>query len=95
VPRARVLFADRGYFNSPEILACEQADITVTLPRPMTSTAKSYCRFGEQDFVYLRWKMSIAVQRVRSRFHTRMLPERRNPVSPGTHREELISFWRR
>src|SRR5216110_517506 len=24
--------ADRGYFNSPEILACEQADITVTLP---------------------------------------------------------------
>jgi hypothetical protein len=24
--------ADRGYFNSLEILACEQADITVTLP---------------------------------------------------------------
>jgi hypothetical protein len=33
--------ADRGYFNSPEILACEQADITVTLPKPMTSGAKS------------------------------------------------------
>src|ERR1700732_4439122 len=29
--------ADRGYFNSPEILACEQVDITVTLPKPMTS----------------------------------------------------------
>jgi len=28
--------ADRGYFNSPEILACEQANITVTLPKPMT-----------------------------------------------------------
>src|SRR5262249_34496787 len=27
--------ADRGYFNSPEILACEQANITVTLPKPM------------------------------------------------------------
>jgi hypothetical protein len=24
--------ADRGYFNSPEILACEQAYLTVTLP---------------------------------------------------------------
>src|SRR5262245_5902921 len=33
--------ADRGYFNSTEILACEQADITVTLPKPMTSGAKS------------------------------------------------------
>src|SRR5262245_14307707 len=45
--------ADRGYFNSPEILACEQADITVTLPEPMTSGAKSDGRFGKQDFVYL------------------------------------------
>jgi len=44
--------ADRGYFNSPEILACAQADITVTLPKPMTSGAKSDGRFGEQDFVY-------------------------------------------
>jgi transposase len=45
--------ADRGYFNGPEILACDQADITVTLPKPMTSTAKSDGRFGKQDFVYL------------------------------------------
>jgi hypothetical protein len=45
--------ADRGYFNSPEILACEQADITVTMPKPMTSGAKSDGRFGKQDFVYL------------------------------------------
>jgi transposase len=45
--------ADRGYFNSPEILACEQAGITVTLPKPMTSGAKSDGRFGKQDFVYL------------------------------------------
>src|SRR5215475_7806621 len=45
--------ADRGYYNSPEILACEQADITVTLPKPMTSGAKSDGRFGKQDFVYL------------------------------------------
>jgi hypothetical protein len=45
--------ADRGYFNGTEILACEQADITVTLPKPMTSGAKADGRFGKQDFVYL------------------------------------------
>jgi transposase len=45
--------ADRGYFNSPEILACHEGGITVTLPKPMTSGAKSDGRFGKQDFVYL------------------------------------------
>ena len=45
--------ADRGYFNGEEILSCEQAGITVTLPKPMTSGAKSEGRFGKQDFVYL------------------------------------------
>jgi len=45
--------ADRGYFNSPEILECHEADITVTLPKPMTSGAKAAGRFGKQDFVYL------------------------------------------
>ena len=45
--------ADRGYFNGEEILACEQTGIAVTLPKPMTSAAKSEGRFGKQDFVYL------------------------------------------
>jgi transposase len=45
--------ADRGYFNSAEILACEEAGITVTLPKPMTSGAKSEGRFGKQDFRYV------------------------------------------
>jgi transposase len=45
--------ADRGYFSSPEILACHEAGITVTLPKPMTSGAKSEGRFGKQDFAYL------------------------------------------
>src|ERR1700719_4455102 len=40
--------ADRGYFNSPEILACEQAGFSVTLPKPMTSGAKADGRFGKQ-----------------------------------------------
>src|SRR6202163_1866449 len=33
--------ADRGYFKGEEILACEEAGITVTLPKPQTSGAKS------------------------------------------------------
>jgi transposase len=45
--------ADRGYFSSPEIFACHEAGITITLPKPMTSGAKSDGRFGKQDFVYL------------------------------------------
>jgi len=32
--------ADRGYFNSEEILACEEGGITVTLPKPMTSNSR-------------------------------------------------------
>jgi len=45
--------ADRGYFNSEEILACEEAGITVTLPKPLTSGAKAQGRFGKQDFRYV------------------------------------------
>lgn len=46
------VLADRGYFSGEEILACERAGITVTLPRPLTSGAKADGRFGKQDFVY-------------------------------------------
>ncbi len=45
--------ADRGYFDSEEILACEEADIAVTLPKPLTSGAKAQGRFTKQDFRYL------------------------------------------
>ena len=45
--------ADRGYFKGEEILACEQAGVAVTLPKPQTSGAKSAGRFGKPDFVYL------------------------------------------
>jgi len=37
--------ADRGYFSSLEILACDEAGITVTLPKPLTSGGIS----GQQD----------------------------------------------
>ena len=45
--------ADRGYFNSVEILACDEAGITVTLPKPLTSGAAAKGRFGKQDFRYM------------------------------------------
>jgi len=45
--------ADRGYYDGAEIRACEEADITVTLPKPLTSGAKAAGRFGKQDFVYV------------------------------------------
>ena len=44
---------DRGYFNSEEILACHEAAITVTLPKPLTSNSKAKGRFGKQDFRYV------------------------------------------
>jgi transposase len=45
--------ADRGYFSGEQILACEKAGITVTLPKPMTSHSKAEGRFGKQDFRYI------------------------------------------
>jgi hypothetical protein len=45
--------ADRGYFNSAEILACEEAGITVTLPKPQTSGNKAKGRLVKQDFRYV------------------------------------------
>jgi len=33
--------ADRGYYDGHGILACEAPGITVTLPKPMTSSAKT------------------------------------------------------
>jgi transposase len=45
--------ADRGYFSGKEILECENAGISVTLPKPMTSNSKVEGRFGKQDFRYV------------------------------------------
>lgn len=43
--------ADRGYFSSEQILASEQAGVTVTLPKPLASRARYEGRFGKPDFV--------------------------------------------
>jgi len=39
-------------FNSLEILACENAGVTVTLPKPQTSGSKAKGRFVKADFRY-------------------------------------------
>jgi hypothetical protein len=44
--------ADRGYFKSEEILACDKAGITVIVAKSNTSTGTANGRFGKDDFVY-------------------------------------------
>jgi transposase len=44
--------ADRGYFKSDEILACDEAGITAIVPKSTTSGAKADGRFDRADFIY-------------------------------------------
>ncbi len=44
--------ADRGYFSAEQILECDQANITPTLPKPMTSGNRKKGLFVKQDFRY-------------------------------------------
>lgn len=44
--------ADRGYFSGEQILACDKAGITVTLPKPQTSGNRAKGQFVKADFVY-------------------------------------------
>ena len=46
--------ADKGYYSGEQIVACEQAGITVFVPKPQTSGSKKHGRFGKQDFQYDR-----------------------------------------
>lgn len=45
--------ADRGYFNGPQIKACEDIGIAVCVPKPMTSPSKALGRFSKADFIYI------------------------------------------
>jgi transposase len=45
--------ADRGYYDSEQIVTCAEAGVTLTMPKRMTSGAKAEGRFGKQDFAYL------------------------------------------
>ena len=65
--------ADRGYFSGEEILASEQAGVTVTMPKPMTSRAKTAGRFGKEDFVYMPEQDAYrcpAGEQLKNRFQT-------------------------
>ena len=46
-------YADRGYYNAPEIKACADAGIAAYVPKPMTSNAKAEGRFDKSDFIYI------------------------------------------
>jgi transposase len=45
--------ADRGYYSSEQILECSQRDVTVTLPKPVTTGMKAKGQFGKHDFRYV------------------------------------------
>ena len=45
--------ADRGYFSSEQILECSQANVTATLPKPMTTGMQAKGQFGKPDFRYV------------------------------------------
>jgi transposase len=47
------VLADRGYFSSEQVRACEALGVTPYVPKPRTSSAKADGRFGKDDFVYL------------------------------------------
>ena len=49
-PRLRA-YADRGYFNGPQIKDCDDAGIVPFVPKPMTSNAKFEGRFDKRDFI--------------------------------------------
>ena len=67
--------ADRGYYSSAEILACHEASIVVTMPKPVTSGIEAKGRFGKQDFRYVAEEDVYVV-----------LPARSSPTTTPTRR---------
>jgi len=45
--------ADRGYYKSEQLLACEESGITTILPKPLTSNNPSKGFFARDDFRYV------------------------------------------
>jgi hypothetical protein len=44
--------ADKGYYKGEEIVASEEAGISVVVPKPMTSNAAARGQFDKADFAY-------------------------------------------
>jgi transposase len=47
------VLADRGYYNSEELLTCEQDKIETLVPKSMTSNNKAKGLFDRKDFAYI------------------------------------------
>jgi hypothetical protein len=47
------VLADRGYYRSEELLACEQANIQTYVPKSVTSNNKAKGQFDRSDFHYI------------------------------------------
>lgn len=45
--------ADRGYYSSLVLKACEDAGVAALVPKPMTSNARAEGRFDKTDFIYI------------------------------------------
>jgi hypothetical protein len=78
--------ADRGYFNSEEIRACEEAGIAVTLPKPMTSNAKAEGRFGNRTSATWLTRTFTFVLQARSSPFLYNRGQRHDPASLPDHR---------
>jgi transposase len=47
------VYADRGYYSGPEILACEESGMVPLVPKPLTSGNRAKGLFDKRDFRYL------------------------------------------
>ena len=47
-----IAIADKGYYKGEEIVASEEAGISVVVPKPMTSNAAARGQFDKADFAY-------------------------------------------
>lgn len=54
--------ADKGYFKSEEILVCEDAGVTPTVSKPVTSGSSAKGRFDRADFAYDAQRMFMSAQ---------------------------------
>ena len=51
-PKLRA-YADRGYFNAPQINGCDDVGVVAFVPKSLTSNAKAEGRFDKRDFIYI------------------------------------------
>jgi len=100
--------ADRGYYSGEEILACEEAGIEVTLPKPVTTGMEAKGAFGKHDFAYLvkkdvyrcpagemlaYWLTTVDGERTIRRYATKACESCRLKVRCTKAKNRVISRW--